>query len=32
VVHYAEHRGLLTSCFGETSYFVDQVRPAAGGQ
>src|SRR4029079_4206301 len=26
VLHYAEHRGLLTSCFGETNYFVDQVR------
>ena len=31
VLHYAEHRGLLTSCFGETNYFVDQVRPAGGG-
>jgi hypothetical protein len=26
VVHYAEHRGLPTECFGETSYFVDSVR------
>jgi hypothetical protein len=26
VVHYSEHRGVPTSCFGETSYFVDGVR------
>jgi hypothetical protein len=26
VLHYAEHRGLPTTCFGETSYFVDEVR------
>jgi hypothetical protein len=26
VLHYREHRGLWTSCFGETSYFVDSVR------
>jgi len=32
VLHYAEHRGLLTSCFGETNYFVDQVRLPSGGQ
>jgi hypothetical protein len=25
VIHYAEHRGLLTSCFGQTPYFVDSV-------
>src|SRR2546426_1234321 len=26
VLHYTEHRGLPTSCFGETSTFVDSVR------
>jgi hypothetical protein len=26
VLHYAEHRGIPTTCFGETSYFVDRVR------
>lgn len=26
VVHYGEHRGLWTNCFGETRYFVDSVR------
>jgi hypothetical protein len=26
VLHYSEHRGLPTSCFGETPYFVDSVR------
>ena len=25
-VHYGEHRGLWTACFGETRYFVDSVR------
>lgn len=25
VIHYAEHRGVPTKCFGETPYFVDQV-------
>ncbi len=25
VVRYAEHRGVPTSCFGETPYFVDSV-------
>ena len=24
-LHYTEHRGLPTSCFGETAYFVDSV-------
>jgi hypothetical protein len=24
-LHYAEHRGLPTSCFGDTQYFVDSV-------
>jgi hypothetical protein len=27
---YEEHRGVPTNCFGETSYFVDGVRPLAG--
>ena len=26
VMHYEEHRGLPTSCFGETAYFVDRVQ------
>lgn len=25
VLHYQEHRGLPTTCFGETAYFVDSV-------
>jgi hypothetical protein len=25
-LHYEEHRGIPTSCFGETGYFVDAVR------
>jgi len=25
-IYYKEHRGVPTSCFGETSYFVDGVR------
>ena len=25
VLHYKEHRGVPTSCFGETTYFVDSV-------
>lgn len=25
VLHYREHRGLPTTCFGMTSYFVDRV-------
>lgn len=24
-LHYAQHRGVPTSCFGETGYFVDRV-------
>jgi hypothetical protein len=28
VLHYREHRGLPTSCFGETSYFVTGLRVA----
>ena len=27
VVHYSEHRGIPTSCFGETDYYVDAVKP-----
>ena len=26
VLHYEEHRGVPTNCFGETNYFVDSVR------
>lgn len=26
VLHYTEHVGIPTSCFGETGYFVDGVR------
>lgn len=26
-LHYREHRGVPLSCFGETAYFVDGVRP-----
>ncbi len=29
VLHYEEHRGLPTRCFGETPYFVTKVRAAA---
>ena len=25
VVHYSEHRGIPTTCFGHTAYFVDSV-------
>lgn len=25
MLHYSEHRGVPTSCFGETAYFVDSV-------
>ena len=25
-LHYEQHRGLPTSCFGETSYFVTEIR------
>ncbi len=25
LLHYTEHRGVPTSCFGETSYYVDSV-------
>ncbi len=30
VVHYHEHRGVPTSCFGETPYFVDSVTLQSG--
>jgi hypothetical protein len=26
-LHYSEHRGLPTSCFADTPYFVDRVTP-----
>ena len=26
-LHYTEHRGIPSSCFGDTGYFVDSVRP-----
>jgi len=26
LLYYQEHRGVPTSCFGDTSYFVDSVR------
>jgi hypothetical protein len=28
VLHYTEHRGIPTTCFGDTPYFVNRVRPA----
>ncbi len=28
ILHYKEHRGLPTTCFGETAYFVDRVEAA----
>ncbi len=31
-LHYAEHRGLPTNCFGETDYFVDRVEVTAPPQ
>ena len=30
VLYYEEHRGVPTSCFGETGYFVKQVRSTGG--
>jgi hypothetical protein len=30
-LHYAEHRGIPTSCFGETDYFVDRVNTIGDG-
>ncbi len=29
-VHYREHRGIPTSCFGETRYYVDGVQKVGG--
>ena len=29
-LHYEQHKGLPTSCFGETDYFVDSVKVVAG--
>ncbi|HVT57508.1 MAG TPA: hypothetical protein VHR45_03835 [Thermoanaerobaculia bacterium] len=29
-LHYEQHRGVPMSCFGETEYFVTEVRPVAG--
>jgi hypothetical protein len=26
IVYYKEHRGIPTTCFGDTSYFVDSIR------
>ncbi len=26
-LHYTEHRGIPSSCFGDTGYFVDSVQP-----
>jgi hypothetical protein len=26
-LHYSEHKGVPSSCFGDTSYFVDRVTP-----
>ena len=30
IVNYTEHRGVPTSCFGETSYFVDSITVQGG--
>lgn len=30
-LHYTEHKGIPTSCFAETSYFVDRVTRVDGG-
>jgi hypothetical protein len=27
-LHYSEHRGVPSSCFGDTGYFVDRITPA----
>ena len=29
-VHYSEHRGVPTSCFGDTPYYVDSVTVVTG--
>jgi hypothetical protein len=28
-LHYEQHKGVPTNCFGETEYYVDQVRPVS---
>jgi hypothetical protein len=30
-LHYTEHKGVPTSCFAETAFFVDRVTPVEGG-
>ena len=30
VLHYAQHKGVPTSCFGDTEYFIDGVRVGGG--
>ena len=30
VLHYAQHKGVPTSCFGDTEYFIDGVRVVGG--
>jgi hypothetical protein len=30
VVTYAQHKGVPTSCFGDTQYFITAVRPVGG--
>jgi hypothetical protein len=30
-LHYTEHKGIPTSCFAETAYFVDRVTRVEGG-
>lgn len=30
-LHYTEHKGIPTSCFAETAFFVDRVTPVEGG-
>jgi hypothetical protein len=32
VVHYKEHRGIPTNCFGETDYYVDHISDVADQQ
>jgi hypothetical protein len=29
-LHYEQHKGVPSSCFGETEYYVTQVQPVAG--
>src|ERR1700690_4342237 len=30
-LHYSEHRGIPSSCFGDTSYFVDRITQVEAG-